>query len=61
MKNTKRLVTVKQIAETISVPERQVRRLASEGRIPAYRFSRKVLRFDPDAVLKSAEVATAAK
>jgi excisionase family DNA binding protein len=46
-----RLLSIKQLAEHLGVPERHVRRLVAESRIPYLKW-RRLIRFDPEEIAR---------
>lgn len=44
------LVTKKELAKALKVSERHIERMVSLGQWPFYRFSPRVIRFDPEEV-----------
>jgi excisionase family DNA binding protein len=45
------LVDAREMARRLCVTDKSVLRMAREGRIPSVRFSKRVIRFEPEAVM----------
>lgn len=50
-RGTEQLVDAREMARRLCVTDKSVLRMAREGRIPSVRFSKRVIRFDPEAVM----------
>ena len=49
----KKIVTAAELAEQLSLKAKTIRDWARQGKIPALRMSPKVIRFDPDEVIRA--------
>ncbi len=55
------LSTKKEVAELFGVSKRHVERMVALGRWPFYRFSPRVIRFDPEEIKAIGKLAAAGK
>ena len=50
-RGNEQLVDAREMARRLCVTDKSVLRMAREGRIPSVRFSKRVIRFEPEAVM----------